>query len=272
MLLSFATSILFLHAFGRAQAQASSQNLHSVPWAIERDQRISGRPPVYPSIAAIAHVQGCVYVRIVVSTDGSVERADYLGGMALMEESALNSAKTWKFNPSAQQTETVAQVCYFLSQRARSELLEPEQKAIDQRPTDREKVITFARDLLRCGSPDQAEVYFRRALSLNSNDAEATFGLGDSFAARGDFSAAAQAYRMILKSQDANEAAKQYKRALNSNQPSFFREEPFLHYGLGQALEAKGEGKQALKEYSTAVKEMPWNAEFQQTYSQLAGK
>ncbi len=75
--------ILLLQPAQVAQTPASSENARVVPWEVERNQRISGKPAVYPSIAAIAHVSGCVYLRIIVSTSGSVEEISYLGGPVL---------------------------------------------------------------------------------------------------------------------------------------------------------------------------------------------
>lgn len=265
-------SILFAAAIAHSQTPVPVQPLKLVPWEIERTQTMAGNAPVYPSIAAIAHVQGCVYLRIIVSTDGTIQQPPvFLGGLVLMRDSALTAAKTWRFKPSDQVILTVSRVCYFLPGSDASKLLAADSAKVQQHPTDAAKTIAFGNELLLFGLPDQAETYFRRALSLKSDDAEAVFGLGDSLAARGDFRAAGSAYQMLLTTSDSDTAIKRYKKALGSDQHPLFWREPFLRYSLGQALENKGDKKGALKEYGTAAKEMPWSSEFQEAYRRISG-
>lgn len=269
MIFILLTTILLLQP-APTQAPFSSEQARSVPWEIERTRWVSGKPAVYPSIAAIAHVAGCIYLRIVVSPSGQVDQTAYLGGPALMKESAINSAKTWKFRASKEQVETVPHICFSLPGIAESKALPSDKRADEQSSADPARYIDLARRLLAVGSPDQAESYFRRALDLNPSDAEAAFGLGDSLVAEGDFRGAASAYQALVRPDGPDRAIKQYKRALAAERPSSIWEEPFLHYALGRALETKGEKSHALKEYRTALKQMPWNAAFRDAYGRLA--
>ena len=188
-----------------------------------------------------------------------------------MEQSAYSSVKTWKFRTSEERVETVAHICFSLKDGAEAKLLASDRQAVERDPADPAKYMDLARELLASGLPDQAESAFRRALELKPDDAEAAFGLGDSLAAKGDFNGAAAAYEALVKSGDPNEAAKEYKKALRADRPSFFREEPFLHYSLGRSLELEGDKSHALKEYRAALKQMPWNPAFRDACNRLAG-
>jgi protein TonB len=68
----------------------------------EQPQRISEVAPVYPRAAQEARVQGTVFVRALVGTDGSIETAEVLKGPDLLHEAAINAALATKFTPAKQ--------------------------------------------------------------------------------------------------------------------------------------------------------------------------
>lgn len=179
-----------------------------VPWQKEMALNISGDKAVYPQIAQIAHVEGCVYVRFEISTDGSTKKVTTLGGPALMLRSAFESALTWKFKATAQEVTTIAPVCYFLRGDDPRKLLEAYQKAADKHSQDSRKLTALGHELLLVGMPDDAENHFQRALSISPSDPDAEFGLGDSLAAKGDLNGAIAVYRQGLAATPKDAAAR----------------------------------------------------------------
>jgi TonB family protein len=59
-------------------------------------------PSPYPAIAAFAHVQGRVPVRVLIDEDGNVENAQAEGGHPLLQAAAVTAAFRAKFSPTIQ--------------------------------------------------------------------------------------------------------------------------------------------------------------------------
>jgi len=55
--------------------------------------------PVYPNIAAAAHVVGTVILEAVVGTDGCVESAKVLRSRPLLDNAAIAALKQWRYTP-----------------------------------------------------------------------------------------------------------------------------------------------------------------------------
>ncbi len=263
-------------ALGLAPASPQSTSGPSplfVPWKTEEPLRISGSKAVYPQIAAVAHVEGCVYVSLVVSTGGSTRDAIALGGPPLMFQSAIRAVSTWKFRPSAQEVLTISPVCYFLSADKEEKLLDSYQKTAEQVANDRGKVVSFGAELYWMGLPEHAETQFQRALSLTPGDPEAEFDLGDSLVAEGRFDDAITAYRQCLAtdpkywSENARQQPPVHQDLLRQTEING----PLL-YALGQVYEKKGDMKHALRLYRDAMKLMPYRSDFGDAYHRLAGK
>ena len=66
--------------------------------------------PVYPEIALKFDLHGTVKVKLWVTPDGSVRRAEYLGGHPMLAESALNAVKHWKFQPAKKESTEIIEV------------------------------------------------------------------------------------------------------------------------------------------------------------------
>jgi protein TonB len=56
-------------------------------------------PPMYPPIARAARVSGTVVLHAVISTSGSVEALSVVSGPAMLQQSALDAVKNWKYRP-----------------------------------------------------------------------------------------------------------------------------------------------------------------------------
>jgi TonB family protein len=60
---------------------------------------VTKKRPVYPPIAAAAHVQGPVVLRALVSNSGVVEQVFIVSGPEMLRASAVNAVKGWVFKP-----------------------------------------------------------------------------------------------------------------------------------------------------------------------------
>ena len=61
--------------------------------------RIGGKDPKYPTDAKKAHVEGRVVLKVTVSESGKVKDVCVLYGPEMLQRSAYDAVKTWKFNP-----------------------------------------------------------------------------------------------------------------------------------------------------------------------------
>lgn len=57
-------------------------------------------PPIYPTIAQRAGVEGVVIIEAVVGTDGRVRQARVLRSQPLLDEAALTAVRQWEFSPT----------------------------------------------------------------------------------------------------------------------------------------------------------------------------
>jgi TonB family protein len=79
----------------------------------------SNPTPQYPAIAQAAQVEGVVFVRVVISSEGFVERADIERGHPMLDMAALQTVSQWRFAPAgltgpAAQQESTLMVSFFL--------------------------------------------------------------------------------------------------------------------------------------------------------------
>ena len=61
---------------------------------------VSQVPPEYPEEAKAAHISGTVLLHVVISTDGSVQLAEYVSGPMLLKDSAINAVLYWRYKPT----------------------------------------------------------------------------------------------------------------------------------------------------------------------------
>jgi protein TonB len=55
--------------------------------------------PEYPAIAKIAHVQGSVVLRAIISKQGQIENLQLVSGPALLVQSAIDAVSRWRYRP-----------------------------------------------------------------------------------------------------------------------------------------------------------------------------
>lgn len=73
----------------------------------EKPQLIKMVPPKYPELARKAGLQGQVVVKVLIGTDGRVEKAEIVKSIPMLDEAALEAAKQYVFTPAKQRDKTV---------------------------------------------------------------------------------------------------------------------------------------------------------------------
>ena len=63
-------------------------------------KKIRDVPPVYPELAKQARVQGLVILEAIIGTRGRVSRVRVLRSIPLLDGSALNAVRQWRFEPT----------------------------------------------------------------------------------------------------------------------------------------------------------------------------
>jgi protein TonB len=71
-----------------------------VTGVIRRPQRIHHVEPVYLPAARAAGIQGIVIIEATIGPDGSVMNARVLRGLPLLDQSALDAVRQWRFTPT----------------------------------------------------------------------------------------------------------------------------------------------------------------------------
>ncbi len=62
--------------------------------------RVAYAPPIYPTIAQNAHVQGDVMIQAIIGVDGSVQNLRLLRGHLLLNDAALDAVSRWRYTPT----------------------------------------------------------------------------------------------------------------------------------------------------------------------------
>jgi len=244
-----------------------------VDWQTETRFLLSGNKPVYPQIAAVAHIEGVIRVRTIVGADGSTKDFEFLSGPPLLMLAALNAVRTWRFKPTMAdgvpvEVETVAQVEFFLGGDNPARFLAEDRTRVQKRPDDAKAHADLASGLLIVGQVDESVSEYRKATALRPNDAAFHFDLGNALRGAGDMTAAVAEYRqgLQIKPRDVNARAdlasildeagdldgaiREYRTALDAD-PLNFR----IHYGLAGVLVKKEDFDGAIVEYRHAIRE-----------------
>jgi len=79
--------------------QASSFSRTKVPSAEMSALKTFGVVPPYPPIARASRIQGTVSLDAIISEDGSVKSLAIISGPAMLQQSALDAVRTWKYKP-----------------------------------------------------------------------------------------------------------------------------------------------------------------------------
>jgi len=67
---------------------------------IKEPTKVRHVPPVYPTMAQQAHVEGIVIIEAIIGVDGRVKEARVLRSKPLLDQAALDAVKQWVFTPT----------------------------------------------------------------------------------------------------------------------------------------------------------------------------
>jgi len=56
--------------------------------------------PKYPAIARTIHLQGTVYLRAIIATDGTVRQLEVISGNPILANPALQAVHQWRYQPT----------------------------------------------------------------------------------------------------------------------------------------------------------------------------
>ena len=93
----FPLAILFAGVVAGAAAQ-SSQPVR-ISGGVMAAQIMSTTQAVYPPIARAAHVSGAVVLHTIIGKDGFVETLSVVSGPAMLQASALDAVRQWRWKP-----------------------------------------------------------------------------------------------------------------------------------------------------------------------------
>ncbi|MGH7552486.1 MAG: energy transducer TonB [Longimicrobiales bacterium] len=68
--------------------------------AITRPERLHDVPPVYPTVARVARLEGTVILEAVIGTDGTVRDVRVLRSVSLLDNAAIEAVRQWVFTPT----------------------------------------------------------------------------------------------------------------------------------------------------------------------------
>ena len=105
----FTMTIFALSACASSPSKQGGQVAETLEfWAVEtKPELIKSVAPVYPEIARKAGLEGMVFVRFSVRTDGRVGEVQVLRGPEIFREATITSAKQYVFKPATQNGEPI---------------------------------------------------------------------------------------------------------------------------------------------------------------------
>lgn len=71
----------------------------SVSFGVMATHLIESKPPRYPRLAKLTHVQGAVVLQVFISKEGTVDHVDAVKGNRLLRGAAKNAVKEWRYRP-----------------------------------------------------------------------------------------------------------------------------------------------------------------------------
>lgn len=94
-------------------ASSGAANAHGAqsgtPVMLSAIHAASNRKPVYPLLSRKNDEQGTVVLRVLVTADGRADKVSLKqsSGHTLLDESALNAVKTWRFHPATRNNQPI---------------------------------------------------------------------------------------------------------------------------------------------------------------------
>lgn len=91
---------------GSAAAQDQDKRLR-VASELQQAKLMSNTMPVYPVLAKRGRIEGTVRLSAVIGKDGSVEKLETVSGHPILEQSAVEAVKKWRYKPTTLNGEPV---------------------------------------------------------------------------------------------------------------------------------------------------------------------
>jgi TonB family protein len=88
-----------LPAHAARQGDSSPQTVH-VGGDIKPPLKTKNVPPVYPSFAAQAHIQGVVILEATIGTNGKVKDIKVLRSIKELDDAAIKAVRAWEYKPT----------------------------------------------------------------------------------------------------------------------------------------------------------------------------
>jgi len=88
-----------LPAYAAPQSDSSPQTVH-VGGDIKPPLKTKNVPPVYPSFAAQAHIQGVVILEATIGTNGKVKDIKVLRSIKELDDAAIKAVRAWEYKPT----------------------------------------------------------------------------------------------------------------------------------------------------------------------------
>ena len=82
------------------KAQASSPSRIQVGGQVQAAMILNEVEPVYPRLAASAHIGGVVRLKAVISKDGRIEDLKLISGHPLLVQAAMDAVRQWTYKPT----------------------------------------------------------------------------------------------------------------------------------------------------------------------------
>jgi TonB family protein len=198
-------------------------------------------PPDYPSLAAVAHIQGRVSLGLTIAPDGSVTQLRAISGHPMLLPAALDAVRRWKYQPflvngASVPVQSSVYILFALGPEA----------GLEQKYYAQE---VECRDLLRANRNEEAGKTCSTA--LETAKALKSEGFGLRIAAYGN--AGLAAYHLNLAPdalQDFQERLKQAKKELPPDSEEWFN----VYHDLALTFQASGQMEQAENEYRETEK------------------
>ena len=79
--------------------KAAAPKKIAVSAGVMSGSKISGSIPPYPPIAKAARIQGTVVLQATISKSGTIENLHVLSGPPMLQQSAMDAVRTWRYRP-----------------------------------------------------------------------------------------------------------------------------------------------------------------------------
>jgi periplasmic protein TonB len=82
-----------------ANVKAATPKKVAISAGVMQGMLIQKTTPVYPPIAKAARVSGTVVLQATISKNGTIENLRVVSGPAMLQQSALDAVKQWRYKP-----------------------------------------------------------------------------------------------------------------------------------------------------------------------------